>query len=76
MIWKLLITLFVYAMMHHAYAEQIPDYNNPYAPIYTDKEVYTWTDKMKITIVAPSWNENVHTDLPKLLQVAAYLQEK
>ena len=60
MIWKLLIVFFVYAMMNAAYAEQIPDYNNPYAPIYTDKEVYTWTDKMKITIVAPSWNENVH----------------
>lgn len=40
-----------------AYA-QIPDYNNPYAPIYTDKEVYSWTDKIRITIVAPSWNEN------------------
>jgi len=41
-----------------AYAEQIPDYDKPYAPIYTDKEVYTWTDKIRITIVAPSWNEN------------------
>ncbi len=41
-----------------AYAEQIPDYYKPYAPIYTDKEVYTWTDKVRITIVAPSWNEN------------------
>jgi len=39
---------------------QIPDYDNPYAPIYTDKAVYTWTDKVKITIVAPSWNENRH----------------
>jgi hypothetical protein len=37
---------------------QIPDYNRPYAPIYTDKDVYTWTDKVRITIVAPSWNEN------------------
>ena len=41
-----------------AYAEQIPDYNNPYAPIFTDKEVYTWTDKVRFTIVAPSWNAN------------------
>lgn len=41
-----------------AYAEQIPDYYKPYAPIYTDKSVYTWTDKIRITIVAPSWNEN------------------
>ncbi len=41
-----------------AYAEQIPDYFNPYAPISTDKQVYTWTDKVRITIIAPSWNEN------------------
>ena len=39
-----------------AFAETIPDYGNPYAPIFTDKEVYTWTDKIRITIVAPSWN--------------------
>ena len=38
------------------YAEQIPDYDNPYAPIFTDKTVYTWTDKVKMTIHAPSWN--------------------
>ena len=41
-----------------AFAQTEPDYSNPYAPIFTDKEVYTWTDKMKITIVAPSWNAN------------------
>jgi len=41
-----------------AYAEEIPDYFNPYAPIFTDKEVYTWTDKVYITVVAPSWNAN------------------
>ncbi len=43
-----------------AYAEQIPDYNKPYAPIFTDKSVYTWTDKVKITILAPSWNSDRH----------------
>jgi hypothetical protein len=43
-----------------AYAEQIPDYYKPYAPIYLDKTVYTWTDKIRITIVAPSWDENEH----------------
>ena len=43
-----------------AFAETIPDYNNPYAPIFTDKEVYTWTDKIRITIVAPSWNADKH----------------
>ena len=42
------------------FAEATPDYNNPYAPIFTDKEVYTWTDKMRITIVAPSWNADRH----------------
>ncbi|WP_316504853.1 hypothetical protein [Nitrosopumilus sp.] len=40
------------------FAEEIPDYFNPYAPIYTDREVYTWTDKVHITVVAPSWNAN------------------
>ena len=39
-----------------AYAESIPNYNDPYAPIFTDKSVYTWTDKIKMTILAPSWN--------------------
>lgn len=37
-------------------AQEIPDYNNPYAPILFDKPFYTWTDKVGITIVAPSWN--------------------
>jgi hypothetical protein len=41
-----------------AFAETIPDYNNPYAPIFTDKEIYTWTDKIRFTIAAPSWNAN------------------
>ena len=40
------------------FAEEIPDYFNPYAPIFTDKKVYTWTDKVYITVVAPSWNAN------------------
>ncbi|MCH7968847.1 MAG: hypothetical protein IH841_06355 [Thaumarchaeota archaeon] len=40
------------------FAEEIPDYFNPYAPIFTDKEIYTWTDKVYITVVAPSWNAN------------------
>jgi len=41
-----------------AYAESIPNYNDPYSPIFTDKPVYTWTDKIKMTILAPSWNTN------------------
>ncbi|MEJ2259449.1 MAG: hypothetical protein P8X78_02895, partial [Nitrosopumilaceae archaeon] len=43
-----------------AIAEQIPDYEKPYAPIFTDKQVYSWTDKVKITIIAPSWNTDRH----------------
>lgn len=41
-----------------AYGEPIPDYDNPYAPIFTDKSVYTWTDKVKMSIIAPSWNSD------------------
>ena len=33
-----------------------PDIDNPFSPIYFDKESYSWTDKVKIMIVAPSWN--------------------
>lgn len=42
------------------FAEQIPDYEKPYSPIFTDKPAYSWTDKMKITILAPSWNTDRH----------------
>lgn len=41
-----------------ALAEETPDYFNPYAPIFTNKEVYSWTEKVYITVVAPSWNAN------------------
>jgi len=40
------------------YAESIPDYEKPFAPIYTDKPEYSWTDKIIISINAPSWNSN------------------
>jgi hypothetical protein len=43
-----------------AFGEPIPDYNDPYSPIFTDKPTYTWTDKIKMTIVAPSWNSDRH----------------
>ena len=39
-----------------AFGESIPDYNDPYSPIFTDKPVYSWTDKIKMKIIAPSWN--------------------
>ena len=40
------------------YAESVPDYEKPYAPIFTDKSVYSWTDKIIISVNAPSWNSN------------------
>ena len=40
------------------YAESLPDYDKPFAPIYTDKPAYSWTDKIIISINAPSWNTN------------------
>jgi hypothetical protein len=64
-------------LVFNAYAEDLPDYNNPYAPIFTDKEVYTWTDKMGITIVAPSWDANrngidsIGTDEGHLIKISS-----
>ncbi len=52
----LILAMFLFPV----YAEQIPDYDNPYSPIFTDKPVYSWTDKVKITILAPSWNSDRH----------------
>lgn len=53
-----LFFLFTPLILLPAYAESIPNYDDPYAPIFTDKPVYTWTDKIKMTILAPSWNTN------------------
>jgi len=53
-----LFFLFLPLILLPAFAESIPNYNDPYAPIFTDKPVYTWTDKIKMTIIAPSWNSN------------------
>src|SRR3972149_1841484 len=53
-----LVLILAPLLVFNAYAEDLPDYYNPYAPIFTDKEVYTWTDKIGITIVAPSWDAN------------------
>lgn len=54
--WLILISI----IFIPASAEKIPDYDNPYAPIFTDKSVYSWTDKVKVTIIAPSWNTDSH----------------
>jgi len=51
-----LLFLFYPLILFPAFGESIPDYNDPYAPIFFDKTTYTWTDKIKITIIAPSWN--------------------
>ena len=51
-----LLFVFFPLILFPAFGESIPDYNDPYAPIFTDKTTYTWTDKIKITIIAPSWN--------------------
>ncbi|MFB5620746.1 MAG: hypothetical protein ACE5RC_06420, partial [Nitrosopumilus sp.] len=42
------------------FGQSAPDYDDPYSPIFTDKAVYSWTDKVKITIIAPSWNSDRH----------------
>ncbi len=52
--------LFFPLIFFPAFGESIPDYNNPYSPIFTDKTTYTWTDKIKMTIIAPSWNSNAN----------------
>ena len=52
----LVIPLIFLMFLSPVFAEQIPDYNNPYSPIFTDKPVYSWTDKVRMTILAPSWN--------------------
>ncbi|MCV0430632.1 hypothetical protein [Nitrosopumilus sp.] len=56
MLQFLLLTLLLFP----AFGQSAPDYDNPYSPIFTDKPVYSWTDKMKITIISPSWNSDRH----------------
>jgi len=51
-----LFTLLVFP----AFGEPIPDYDDPYSPIFTDKPIYSWTEKIKMTIIAPSWNTDRH----------------
>jgi len=52
----LLDFLFLIFILPFASAQEIPDYDKPYAPIFFDRPVYSWTDKIKIKIIAPSWN--------------------
>ena len=55
-----LLLLFLSLIFAPAFGESIPDYNDPYSPIFTDKPTYSWTDKIKMTIIAPSWNSDRH----------------
>jgi len=50
----------VLLLLPFAAAEPVPDYDRPYSPIFTDKPSYSWTEKVKITIHAPSWNTDRH----------------
>ena len=54
--YELLLGFFI--ILAPVYAESVPDYEKPYAPIFTDKSVYSWTDKIIISVNAPSWNSN------------------
>ena len=54
--YELLLGFFL--ILAPVYAESVPDYEKPYAPIFTDKPVYSWTDKIIISVNAPSWNSN------------------
>lgn len=53
--------LLFFLLLLPAFGQTAPDYNDPYSPIFTDKPVYSWTDKMKITIISPSWNADRHS---------------
>ncbi len=55
----LIIPIFILSFhIEQSTSQRIPDYENPSAPIITDKKIYSWADKMHITIIAPSWNTN------------------
>ena len=58
LIFVLILSVGIISIIPLSFAEENPDYFRPYAPIFTDKETYTWTDKVHITITAPSWNAN------------------
>ena len=52
--------LLFFLILLSAFGATAPNYDKPYSPIFTDKPVYSWTDKMKITIISPSWNSDRH----------------
>ena len=52
--------LFFPLILLPAFGQSVPDYNDPYSPIFTDKPLYSWTEKITMTIIAPSWNSNAN----------------
>lgn len=58
---SLLLVLFLIPLLiAGAHDEHPPDYYKPYAPIHFDKEIYSWTDKVRVTIAAPAWDSDEH----------------
>ena len=60
MLKKIFLILLFVPISQFVFAEEIPDYNKPYAPIFFNKEVYSWNEKVEITIIAPSWNTGMN----------------
>lgn len=54
------LLFFLPLILSPAFGDPIPDYDHPYSPIFTDKPAYSWTDKIKMKIIAPSWNSDRH----------------
>ena len=60
MLKQIFLVLLLIPMAQFGFAEEIPDYNKPYAPIFFNKPIYSWTEKVEITIIAPSWNTGMN----------------
>ena len=52
------IVFLIFALLFTPAFAQAPDYFNPSAKFSTDKELYSWTDKVRFQIISPSWNTN------------------
>ena len=60
MLKQIFLVLLLVPIAQFGFAEEIPDYNKPYAPIFFNKPIYSWTEKVEITIIAPSWNTGMN----------------
>lgn len=88
MLKEIFLLLLLIPVSQFAFGEDIPDYNKPYAPIFFNKPIYSWTEKVEIRIIAPSWNTgmnlidsiggdsnyavNIYTDNHKLKEYKLY----